>query len=156
MTDGDSFICRACSARTICTGLTVESFNASIKSLPSCSPSLAMMLSIVLLFPTGCPFISDRNFPTRCLLEMPINMCIQLTIYLLHFSTDAPQDFHDACMVFGVFVLYLQQKRSNDSTNSGDQRCDNDTPVHIMPLRPCIECARTPHLYRSRHPKPHG
>lgn len=156
MTDGESFICRACNARTICTGLTVGSLSASTKSLPSCSPSLAMMLSIVLLFPTGCPFISDRNFPTRCLLEMPINMCIQLTIYLLHFSTDAPQDFHDACMVVRVFFTNLQQKRSNDPANSGDQRCDNRTPIHIRPLRPCTEYANSPRLYRSRHPKPHG
>jgi hypothetical protein len=67
---------------------------------------------------------------------MPIDVSVQLTIYVLHFSTDGADGIHDRCVVLRVFAAELQQNRSNDSANSGDQRCDNDAPIHIKPLRP--------------------
>ena len=79
---------------------------------------------------------------------MPIDVSVQLTIYVLHFSTDGADGIHDRCVVLRVFVTELQQNRSNDSTNCGDQRCDDHTPVHIKPLRLYIECAKVQHLYR--------
>ena len=79
---------------------------------------------------------------------MPIDVSVQLTIYVLHFSTDGADGIHDRCMVLRVFATELQQNRSNDSTNSGDQRCENHAPViHIKPLRPYIECAKAQHPY---------
>jgi hypothetical protein len=51
-------------------------------------------------------------------------------------------------VVLRVFATELQQNRSNDSTNSGDQRCENHAPViHIKPLRLYIECAKAQHPY---------
>ena len=79
---------------------------------------------------------------------MPIDVSVQLTIYVLHFSTDGADGIHDRCMVLRVFTTELQQNRSNDSANSGDQRCDNDAPIHIKPLRLCTEYAKAQHLYR--------
>ena len=77
---------------------------------------------------------------------MPIDVSVQLTIYVLHFSTDGADGIHDRCMVLRVFTTELQQNRSNDSANSGDQRCEND--LHIKPLRLYIECAKARHLCR--------
>jgi len=66
---------------------------------------------------------------------MPIDVSVQLTIYVLHFSTDGADGIHDYCVVLRVFAAELQQNRSNDSTNSGDKAGDNDAPIHIKPLR---------------------
>ena len=49
MTEPDNKIFLACKARMICAGRTVGSFRASIKSLPSASPSSAMIWSMRLL-----------------------------------------------------------------------------------------------------------
>ena len=75
---------------------------------------------------------------------MPIDVSVQLTIYVLHFSTDGADGIHDRCVVLRVFATELQQNRSNDATNCGDQRCENN--LHIKPLRLCIECAKVQHL----------
>ena len=69
---------------------------------------------------------------------MPIDVSVQLTIYVLHFSTDGADGIHDRCVVLRVFATELQQNRSNDATNCGDQRCENNL-VYLL-KNPAVCC----------------